>query len=285
MSKTWKSLQPYLLVTPQLLVFLLFLVVPLTTLVVISFWDFNGYSMTPGFNLSNYTNIFSSQVYLFTYLNTFKFVGIVWLLTLIIGFPVAYFLAFEIKSLRWQMFLFLICTIPFLTSNIIRMISWIPLLGREGLLNKTLLSLNIIERPVEIFLFSEFAVILAMVHIYTLFMVVPVFNSMMRIDRSLISAALDAGASSFQLLKEIIVPLSAPGITIGSIFVVTLVMGEFVSVRLMGGNKASSVGLIIQNQIGSLQYPVAAANSVILLLITLAMIAVILRTVDIRKEL
>ena len=94
--------------------------------------------------------------------------------------------------------LFLVCTIPFLTSNIIRMISWVPFLGREGLLNTALLRLGLIHQPLEFLLFSDFAVVLAYVHLYTLFMVTPIFNTMMRIDRRLIEAALDGGAGSWR---------------------------------------------------------------------------------------
>lgn len=285
MLKNWKSLQTYLLVAPQTLVFLLFLVIPIATIVVVSFWSFNGYSMTPGFSLDNYKGIFTSQVYLTTYLNTFKFVGLVWLFCLLIAYPVAYFLAFHITSLRWQIILFLVCTIPFFTSNIIRMISWIPFLGREGIINQALMALNLTDEPVEMFLFSDFAVVLALVHLYALFMVAPIFNSMMRIDRTLITAAEDSGASGFQVQKEVILPLSASGIAIGSIFVVTLVMGEFATVRLMSGGQASSVGYLIKNQIGSLQYPLAAANAVVLLIVTLILVFGIMRVVDIRKEL
>jgi putative spermidine/putrescine transport system permease protein len=285
MLRNWKALQPYLLAAPQAIVFLLFLVIPIAAIVVVSFWEFNGYSMTPGFTLQNYLSIFTSKVYLTTYLNTFKFASIVWLLTLLIAYPVAYFLSFHVKTLRWQVILFLVCVIPFLTSNVIRMISWIPFLGREGVINKTLIALNLTTQPVEMFLFSDFAVILAMVHLYTLFMIGPIFNSMMRIDRALITAAEDAGASGFQIQKEIILPLTAPGIAIGTIFVVTLVMGEFATVRLMSGGQSSSIGYLIKNQIGSLQYPLAAANAVILLAITLLLVFSILRVVDIRKEL
>ncbi len=285
MLKSWRTLQPYLLVAPQTIVLLLFLVIPILTIVVVSFWEFNGYSMTPGFTLSNYQAIFASKVYLTTYLNTFKFVGLVWFFTILIAYPVAYFLAFHVKTLRWQVMLFLVCTIPFLTSNIIRMISWIPFLGREGVINKSLMALHFTDKPVEMFLFSDFAVVLAMVHLYALFMIGPIFNSMMRIDRMLVSAAEDAGASAFQIQKEIILPLSSSGIAIGTIFIVTLVMGEFATVRLMSGGQSSSIGYLIKNQIGSLQYPLAAANAVILLIITLMLVFAILRVVDIRKDL
>ncbi|MDB9511572.1 ABC transporter permease [Kamptonema animale CS-326] len=281
----WKKFKPYFLVAPQTLVFLLFLVLPILAIFIVSFWTFNGYTMVPTFTLNNYLTIFTSKVFLSTYVNTIKFAAIVWLLTLAIAYPVAYFLAFHIKSLKWQTILFLVCTVPFLTSNIIRMISWIPFLGREGILNGLLMGLHLTDQPLEMFLFSDFAVLLAMVHLYTLYMVAPTFNSMMRIDRSLIAAAEDAGASAWQIQKEIIFPLSSPGIAIGSIFVVTLVMGEFATVRLMSGGQTSSVGYLIKTLIGSLQYPMAAANAIVLLAVTLLIVFGILRAVDIRKEL
>jgi putative spermidine/putrescine transport system permease protein len=285
MLKNSNALKPYLLVAPQTLVFVLFLILPIIAIAIVSFWNFNGFAMTPGFTLNNYLGIFTSRVYLATYLNTFKFAAIVWVLCLLIGYPVAYFLAFQVKSSQWQTILFLICTIPFLTSNVIRMISWIPFLGREGLINQGLMGLRLINQPIEALLYSDFSVILAMVHLYALFMVAPIFNSMMRIERSLITAAEDLGASPLQIQQQIILPLSAPGIAIGSIFIITLVMGEFATMRIMSGGKSSSVGYLIKNQIDSLQYPLAAANAVVLLIITLLIVFGILRTVDIRKEL
>jgi putative spermidine/putrescine transport system permease protein len=284
-AKGWKSIEPYFLVAPQTLVFLLFLIFPILMILIVSFWQFTGYSMVPGFTLDNYMSVFTSQVTLRTYLNTFKYVILVWFFCLAVSFPVAYFLAFHVKSQKWQIILFLICTIPFWTSNIIRMISWIPVLGREGLVNSTLINLGLIQQPITWLLYSDFAIVLGMVHLFNFFMIAPIFNSLMRIDRSLITAAEDMGASGFQILKEVILPLAAPGIAIGSIFVVTLVMGEFVTVRLMGGGQAASIGKLIQTQIGSVQYPLAAANAVILLLITLLLVMAILRVVDIRKEL
>lgn len=285
MSRTWKVFQPYALSLPQTLVFLMFLVFPILMIFIVSFWQFTGYSMVPAFTLDNYVSIFTSDVSLKTYLNTFKYVVLVWFFCLAIAFPVSYFLAFYIEKQSIQIILFLVCTVPFWTSNIIRMISWIPVLGKEGLINGTLISLNLIDQPIEWLLYSDFAIVLGMVHLYNFFMIAPIFNSLMRIDRNLIVAAQDMGASGFQVLKEIILPLSAPGIAIGSIFVVTLSMGEYVTVRLMGGGQAASVGKLISTQIGSLQYPLAAANAVILLIVTLILVMAILRVVDIRKQL
>jgi len=285
MANAWKTLKPYVLATPQAIALAIFLIFPILLIGVVSFWEFNGYSMAPAFTLNNYIGILTSDVTLKTYLNTFKFVALVWLFTLLIGYPVAYFLSFHVPKLRWQVLLFLLCTIPFWTSNIIRMISWVPLLGKAGLVNQLLMGIGLIDQPLEFLLYSDFAVVLGMVHLYIIFMIAPIFNSLMRIDRTLITAAEDMGASGFSVFKEVILPLSAPGIAIGSIFIVTLVMGEFITVRLMGGGQAASVGKLIQTQIGSLQYPLAAANAVILLLVTLALVFSILRVVNIRKEL
>lgn len=273
------------LATPLVLVLSFFLILPLLTIVIVSFWDYNEYQFFPAFIFGNYEYLLTSKVTLATYLKTLKFTVLTWFFCTIIGFTVAYFLAFHVRSLAWQIALFLLCTIPFWTSNIIRMISWIPFLGRNGIANSMLLDLGIIEQPLEWLLFSDFAVVLAFVHLYVLFMVVPVFNTMMRIDKSLMEAARDAGASGFQILTNVIIPLSKPGLMIGSIFVVTLVMGDFITVRFMSGGQSASVGRVISNEIALLQYPAAAASAVVLLCTVLIMISVMLRFVDVRKEL
>ena len=254
-------------------------------LIVVSFFDYDSVRIIPGFVLTNYQEVLGSSVTWRTYLNTLRFTAIVWAVTLLVGFWVSFYLAFAVRSRVMQLVLFLVCTIPFLTSNIIRMISWVPFLGREGLLNTALLRLGLIRAPLEFLLFSDFAVVLAYVHLYTLFMVTPIFNTMMRIDHRLIEAAVDGGARSWQVIAHVVVPLCKPGIAIGSIFVVTLVMGDFITVRLMSGGQSASVGLMISNQIALLQYPAACANAVVLLAVVLLMIAAILRIVDIRKEL
>ena len=275
----------YLQAAPLAILLIVFLVLPIVMIVTVSFWDYDSIRIIPDFTTQNYEEILGSAVTWQTYLNTLKFTLIVWALTLVIGFTIAYYLAFHIRSNGIRMVLFLVCTVPFLTSNIIRMISWIPFLGRNGLLNQGLMGLGLTRQPLEFLLFSDFAVVLAMVHLYTLFMVTPIFNTLMRIDRALVEAAIDAGASGWQVLTNVIIPLAKPGIAIGSIFVVTLVMGDFVTVRFMSGGQSASVGLMMANQISLLQYPAAAANAVVLLLVVLMLVAAIVRIVDIRKEL
>ncbi len=275
----------YCQAAPLALILGVFLLLPMVVLIVVSFFDYDSVRIIPGFVLTNYRDVLGSAVTWRTYLNTLRFTAIAWAVTLVLGFWVSFYLAFAVKSRVTQLVLFLVCTIPFLTSNIIRMISWVPFLGREGLLNTVLLRLGLIRAPLEFLLFSDFAVVLAYVHLYTLFMVTPIFNTMMRIDRRLIEAAVDGGARPWQVIANVIVPLCKPGIAIGSIFVVTLVMGDFITVRLMSGGQSASVGLMIANQISLLQYPAACANAVVLLAVVLLMIAAILRIVDIRKEL
>ena len=282
-----------LLSLPFTLVIGLFFVLPLLLVVMVSFWDYTSYSIIPDFIFTNYEDIFygcigklpSLCTAFSTCLSTIKFVFITWAVTLVVGFLVALFLAFCVRSLPMQVALFLLCTIPFWTSNVIRMISWIPLLGRNGLINTGLVDVGLIESPLEWLLYSEFAVVVAFVHLYTLFMVVPIFNSMMRIDRSLLEAAYDAGASTWQALTNVVIPLCRPGIIIGSIFVVTIVMGDFITIGVMGGQQIASVGKIINVEMQYLQFPAAAANAVILIITTLLIIYGMTRIVDVRKEL
>ena len=275
----------YLQVLPLTFTLVLFLVVPILLIGVVSFWDYNEFELLPDFVWTNYEELFTSSVTYTIYLATLKFALLTWIFTFLIGFTVAYFLAFHVRDLKWQIVLFLLCTIPFWTSNVIRMIAWIPVLGRHGLVNEGLLALGVVGEPLEWLLFSDFSVVLAFVHLYTLFMVVPIFNSMMRIDPSVIEAAYDAGAGTWRTVRHVILPLCKPGIAIGTIFVVTLVMGDFVTVQMMSGGQSASVGVAMNNKRALLQYPAAAADAVVLLLVVLMMVAALMRIVDVRKEL
>ena len=276
-------------------VFVVFFLIPLALVLMVSLWSFNEYELIPDFTFKNYLSLFEGCsrltdngdlcVTLSTYLSTFKFCLLVWLITLVLGFAVAYFLAFYVRSPGMQTALFVLCTVPFWTSNVIRMISWVPLLGRNGLVNQGLMGAGITNEPLDWLLFSDFSVVLAFIHLYTMFMIVPIFNSMMRIDRSLLEAASDSGASGLQTLWNVIIPLSRTGIFIGSIFIITIVMGDFVTIGVMGGQQIASIGKIIQVQTSYLQFPLAAANAMILLAIVLMIIWGLTKIVDIRKEL
>ena len=287
-----RSLFAWLQAAPLAAVFFVFFIVPLGLIVMVSFWQATDYELIPAFTLQSYRDIVGNCgqpddacVMLRTYVSTLELSLLTWAITLVLGFTVAYFLAFHVKSTLMQTVLFIVCTVPFWTSNVIRMISWIPLLGRNGLVNNALLATGLANQPIEWLLFSRFSVVLAFVHLYTMFMIVPIFNSMMRIDRSLIEAARDAGAKPWQTVLHVVLPLCKTGIVIGSIFVVALVMGDFVTVGVMGGQQIASVGKVIQTQAGVLQFPAAAANAVVLLAVVLLMIVALMRLVDLRKEL
>ncbi len=275
------------------IVFFIFFALPLLVIVVVSFWQYNQYSITPAFVPGNYTDVFADCLVglptlcttLKTYLSTLIFCFEVWALTLVFGFAIAYFLVFHVRTATMQVVLALVCTVPFWTSNVIRMISWIPLLGRNGLINQGLMALHVTDHPLEWLLYSDFSVVLAFVHLNTVFMIIPLLNSMSRIDRSLIEAAYDAGASGWQTLWNVVIPLSKTGIAIGSIFVITIVMGDYITIGIMGGQQIASVGKVIQVQTNFLQFPLAAANAVVLLVTVLMMIWALTRIVDIRKEL
>lgn len=278
-------LASYLQVAPLALVLAVFLAAPVAMIVIVSFWSYDSFSIIPDFTFDNYAWLLTSSVTLSLYLKTLYFAAVTWAVTLLIGFTVSYYLVFHVRSLIWQIGLFLICTVPFWTSNVIRMISWIPFLGRNGLFNQSLMGLGITDEPLDFLLFSDFAVILAYVHLFTLFMIVPIFNSMARIDPALIEAAVDGGARPWQVIWEVVLPLSKTGIALGSIFVVALVMGDFFIVRIMSGGQSGSVVSALMNEIGLLQYPSAAAGAVMLLVIVTLMVTGIFRLVDVRKEL
>jgi putative spermidine/putrescine transport system permease protein len=285
MVKASSWLASWFQVAPVALILVLFFGLPMMVVVAVSFFDYGQGRLYPTFIFDNYLEIFSSSVTLRLYLSSLKFALIVWAVTLFLGFNIAYFLVFHVRTLLWQIGLFLLCTVPFWTSNIIRMISWIPFLGRNGIFNQTFMGLGIVSQPMDFLLFSDFAVVVAYVHLFTLFMVVPIFNSMARIDRSLLEAAYDAGAGRWRILTEIVLPLSKTGIALGSIFVITLVMGDFFVVKVMSGGQSASVVSALSNEIAAIQYPPAAANAMILVAIVTLMVSGILRLVDIRREL
>lgn len=283
--KISRNVAGWLNVAPLLAILIPFFIVPICVILAVSFMQTDGFGgIFPDFTLENYIGVFTSDLTFRLYYETMKFTLLTLFFTAIIGFWIAYFLVFHVRSKILAMGLFLVCTVPFWTSNIIRMISWIPLLGKEGLINSGLEGAGIIDQPLTFLLFSPFSVVVAYVHQLTIFMIVPIFNSLSRIDKRVVEAALDAGASRFDILRLIILPMSKSGIALGAIFVVSIVMGDFFVVKVMsGGGTASVVGAFYED-ISVLQYPTAAASAIILTVVVMLLVAAILRVVDIRKE-
>ena len=269
-----QKLVSYVQALPLFLILGFFLALPILMIAVVSFWDYDFAQMYPDFVTFNYLETLGSWVTWQTYLNTLKYAAIVWAITLFCGFWVAYFLAFHIRTTTMQMVLFLVCTVPFLTSNIIRMISWIPVLGRNGLVNSALVGTGIIPEPIEWLLYSDFAVVLAMVHLYTLFMVTPIFNTLMRIDRSLIEAARDCGATPWQAFRYVTLPLIMPGVIAGALMAFTLSIDDFVITFFTAGAGTVTLPLQIYSMIKIAVTPEVNAVSTLLMLLTLALIII-----------
>ena len=285
-SNKTSLLMTYLQVAPLTVVLVFFFLIPVALVVAVSFFRYQMLvGLVPDFVFTNYIDLLSNPTTWTLYLSTLKFTLIVLVITFVLGFWIAYFLVFHVRNLLVAIGLFLVCTVPFWTSNIIRMISWRPILGKEGLINSALLKMGAIDQPLTWLLYSDFSVVVAYVHLFTLFMIVPIFNSMARIDKSLLEAAIDAGATRWGVVWNVVLPLCKTGIALGSLFVVTLVMGDFFVVTVMSGGLSGSVTSGIFNDLQFLNYPRAAANAVILLIIVLLIAAGIFRVVDVRKEL
>ncbi len=275
----------WLQAAPLAIILLMMFVAPLAFVVAVSFFDYGRVDIYPAFIFDNYVEIFTSEITGRLYLKTLEYAATVEIITLVVGFFVAYFLTFHVRTLQWRIALLLACSIPFFTSNMIRMISWIPFLGRQGILNDAVMATHLVSKPLDFLLFSDFAVVIAYVHIFTLMMVAPIVNSMGKIDRSLIAAARDAGASEFQIVRDIVIPLSKTGIALGSVLVLTQVMGDYFIVHVLSGGKSAGVVTGISTQLNAFEYPPAAASSVVLLVVVIALVVGIFSLVDVRKEL
>jgi putative spermidine/putrescine transport system permease protein len=275
----------WLQVAPLTLILVLFFLLPTLLFLVVSFFDYDRTGLYPAFMLDNYWEVFTSPSTLRLYVSTLKFAAIVWAINLFLGFNIAYFLIFHVRSSAARVVFLLLCAIPFLTSAIIRTIAWIPFLGRNGAFNQALMALQLTSRPLDFLLFSDFAVIVAYAHLYTVLMIAPIANSLSKIDPSLLEAARDAGAGRWQTMVNVVIPLAKTGIALGSILVVTQVMGDYFVVRQMSGGQSASIVSALSTEIQAMQYPPAAANAMILVIVVAVMVTFMMRIVDVRKEL
>jgi putative spermidine/putrescine transport system permease protein len=272
---------------PGTLFLLFYLLAPVVMILLVSFWVQTPSGFERGnWTLNAYETLFGNDTYWSQIRQSFFNSSIVTVASLIIGFPVAYFLAFKVQSLRNQVALFIVALAPFWTSFIIRAVAWqYPLMGREGAINAILQKIGFIDEPLEILSFSNFSVVLAMLQLYVLFMVTPLFFMLAQVDRSALEAARDLGASGFRVFREVIIPQISPGIVIGAIFVFVLTFGDYGTTRIVGGNKIASVGIIVQNQFLNVQYPTAAASAIFLVLAMMVGVFVLLRFSNLREEL
>jgi len=265
-----------------------YLIAPLVVIILVSFWTRSD--AAGGFDqiwtTSNYSQLFHDSTYWNNMLTTFETSLIAVALCLVLGFPVAYFLALKVQSLRLQVALFIVALAPFWTSFLTRAIAWtFPLMGDQGALNQILQKVGILSQPYSGFGFSLLSVRLAMIQLYILFMITPLFFSLAQVDRSALEAARDLGGNWWRTFKEVILPQTMPGIVIGSIFIFVLTMGEYGTVLVVGQNYVQSVGTIVNSYIvGAVQYPQGAASAVLLVLVLILGVFAITRFSNLRED-
>ena len=275
----------YLLLAPGVMWMTLFLVVPLGMMVYVSFWTQTTFAIHSDLTLKSWQTFFASETYFGALIRTVRLWMITLLLTIMIGYPAALFIGQFVRGKTTQTILLVACVIPFWTSFLIRVLAWRPMLGKEGAVNIILQKIGLIDAPIEVLLFTELAVLIGMVQIYVVFMVGPIAFMLARIDQSLIEAARDLGASGWTIFRKIILPLSLPGVVVGSIFVSVMVLGEFATSSALSGRKVNLLGNIIVTQVGSLKWAFAAVIGVVLTAVMALVITILLRIVDLRKEL
>ncbi len=275
----------WLQVSPLALILVVLFALPTLLFFVVSFFDYDRVGIYPAFILDNYKDLLTTPATLRIYTSSLEFAVTVWAITLFLGFNLAHFLVFHIRTGATRMALFMLCAIPFWTSGIIRTIAWIPFLGRNGVFNTALMTLHITSRPLDFLLFSPFAVVVTYVHLYTLLMMGPIANSLSKIDRALLEAAVDAGASRWQVMRHVVIPLSRTGVTLGSILVFTQVMGDYFVVKRMSGGQSASIVSALSTEIQAMQYPPASASAVVLVVFVAVLVAAMMRVVDVRREL
>jgi putative spermidine/putrescine transport system permease protein len=274
-----------LLLAPGVAWMALFLVVPIAMMVYVSFWTQSTFRVTPVLTTSSWAFFFSSATYLEALWTTLRIWLIVLVATVLIGYPVALFIGMFVRNRTTQTMLLVACVVPFWTSFLIRVLAWRPMLGTEGAVNIVLLKLGLITEPLSVLLFTELSVVIGMTQIYVVFMVGPIAFMLSRIDSALIEAARDLGAGWGRIFRTIVLPLSMPGVVVGAIFVSVMVLGEFATPAALSGRKVNMLGNIIVTQVGSLKWAFAAVVGVVLTAIIAAIVAGLLRLVDLRREL
>jgi spermidine/putrescine transport system permease protein len=262
--KTLVSLPPLLWVG-------LFLLLPYALMFAHSFWAVHDGVLIHQWNLHNYVILFSKPVYLEVLLRTMRIAASVTLCSLLLGYPLAYYLSFH-ASARKEL-LYLLVIVPLWVSYLVRGYAWKTILGSEGVLNGFLQYLHLTHEPVAFLLYSPFAVVLVLTHIYTPFVFLPIYAALEHIPRPLVEASQDLGASSAQTFLRVILPLSIPGLLAGATFAFVLSLGDFLAPLLVGGASGTMIANVVQSLFGAAyDWPLGAAISVCILLIIVSLL-------------
>jgi spermidine/putrescine transport system permease protein len=266
-SRTYKSVVS----APPLLWVTLFLLIPYALMLAHSFWQVREGFLVHEWTLQNYRTLLSNPVYFQVLLRSMRIAASVTLCSLLLGYPLAYFLSFQAgprKEILYQLVI-----VPLWVSYLVRGYAWKTILGSDGVLNGALQYFHLTSAPVGFFLYSPFAVILMLTHIYTPFVFLPIYASLEHIPRSLVEASHDLGAGPARTFMRVILPLSLPGLLAGATFAFVLSLGDFLAPLLVGGASGTMIANIVQSLFGAAyDWPLGAAISVCILLITIALL-------------
>ena len=257
---------------PPLLWVTVFLLVPYALLFCYSFWSVSPQqTIVHSWNLQNYFQLIRNPIYLSVLFRSIRIAAAVTLLALLLGYPLAYFLSFHAakrKDLLYQLVI-----IPLWASYLVRGYAWKTILGSDGVLNGLLQYLHITRHPVEFFLYSPFAVVLTLTHIYTPFTFLPIYASLEHVPRNLVEASHDLGASPWSTFRRVILPLSLPGVLAGATFAFVLTLGDFLAPLLVGGASGIMISNIVVSLFGAAyNWPLGAAISLCMLLLVMTLL-------------
>jgi len=256
---------------PPLLWVGLFLLLPYALMLAHSFWMVRDGFIAHQWNLQNYRTLVTNPVYVQVLLRSMRIAASVTLCSLLLGYPLAYYLSFYAGAHKEVLYQLVI--VPLWVSYLVRGYAWKTILGSDGVLNGFLQYLHLTNAPVGFLLYSPFAVILMLTHIYTPFVFLPIYAALEHIPRPLVEASQDLGASPLKTFLRVILPLSLPGLLAGATFAFVLSLGDFLAPLLVGGASGTMIANIVQSLFGAAyDWPLGAAISVCILLITVTLL-------------
>lgn len=269
----WPWMKILLFLLPGLLLLLVYLVIPLCMLVVMSFYRSTLFGVVPDFSWTNYLHFTRNPMFPNLLLRSIRMALTVTVISLLVSYPFAYFLARATR--RYKTALLILVMVPFWTSYLIRTMSWLPILGIKGVVNYSLITLQIVSDPVEVFLFNEFSVVLTLTHIYLPYMVVPIYLSLDRLDGRLLEAAGDLGANPVRAFWHVTLPLSLPGVVGGIVMVFIAGFGAYVTPKLLGGSSGIMFGNVLADQYsGTFNWPFGAVLALIMIAVVFLLLVV-----------
>lgn len=241
----------------------LLLALPLGAILMFSFWAQDFLTIDYDFTLANYREALSNPLYRTLLLRSLAISGAVTLVTVLLAFPIAYYVSFRVDPARKSLWLFLI-TIPFWTSYLIRVFLWKVILGFNGVLNTALLKLGLISEPLDFILYNANAVVITLAHAFAPFAILPIFVALEKIDRSLLEASLDLGEGRLMTFWRVTLPLAMPGVVAATLIVFIPTIGDYVTPKLVGGPEGAMIANMIQTQFLKLNNaPLGAALAVL----------------------